>query len=315
MKSDKIKQFLIQNSILLILIFLCVILTIIRPSFMTFDNLINVLRQASVTVILAIGMTLIIITGGIDLAPGSVVAFAGVAACMFAKPGQPLILSIFVGLIVGGMCGLFSGILVAYTKIPPFIATLGVQQAARGAALILSGGTPVTDLSDSFRIIGKESIGIVPIPVCIFVILAIITHTLLGHTKLGKHIYAIGGNEQAATVCGIHIKKVKLIVYAFSGVLAGLASVILSSRVASANPSVGQGYEFDAITAAVIGGASLSGGIGTIGRTIVGALFIGVLNTGLTMMGVSPYYQQIIKGLLIVAAVILDTYKNKLKQT
>ncbi len=308
-----VRTLIFRYAIFIILAVLVIGLTILRPNFFSFSNTINILRQVSVNGILSLGMTLIIITGGIDLSPGSVLALTGVTGAMFAYEGMPIIVAIIVACFVGAAAGFVSGFIISATGIPPFIATLGIQQAARGLALILTNGAPVGDMSESFLYIGKGNLfDTIPISVVVFIALAVFCYLLLNRTKLGKHIYAIGGNEQAAVVCGINTKKVKMIVYSLAGVLVGIAAIIAVSRNNTANPSIGEGFEFDAITATVIGGASLNGGLGSVGGTVVGVLIIGVLNAGLTFLGVSPYWQTLVKGALIVGAVVLDTYKGKL---
>ena len=213
---------------------------------------------------------------------------------------------------VGALVGLVNGSLVAKTRIPPFIATLGTYTAIRGLALLYTGGRPISDLTDAYNFIGQGAVLGVPVPIIILVIMAIITHILYTHTKFGKYIYAIGGNEQAARVSGIDASRFKMLIYVYAGFLAGLAGLVVSSRIGSGQPGLGVGYELDAIAAAVIGGTSLSaGGIGTVAGTIVGALIIGVLNNILDLTNVSAYWQQIIKGCIIVGAVILDQLKQR----
>jgi inositol transport system permease protein len=213
---------------------------------------------------------------------------------------------------VGILAGLINGFFVAKTRIPPFIATLGMFSAARGAAMLFTQGRPLSNLSDDYNFIGQGDIAGLPIPILLLIVMAVITHILYSRTKFGKYIYAIGGNEQAAHVSGINVTKYKMLIYVYAGFLAALGGIVVSSRIGSGQPGLGVGYEFDAITAAVIGGASLSaGGIGTIPGTIVGALIIGVLNNTLDLTNVSAYWQQIIKGMIIVGAVILDQQKNK----
>ena len=275
---------------------------------------------------------MVIITTGIDLSSGSVLALAAVFAASFAKkpgwhdakyPGLafPLFVPIVVALAIGVLCGAINGSLIAGFRIPPFIATLGMMTVARGFALIYSN-RPVSGLTDTYNFIGQGEIFKVipirgqpplglPIPIIILALVAIGAHIMLNHTRFGRHIYAIGGNEQAALISGLNVGRIKIGVYSIAGLLAGLAGLVLSSRIGSGQPGLGVGYELDAIASAVIGGTSLSGGVGTIWGTIIGALIIGVLNNGLDLLNVSAYWQTIIKGSIIVAAVIIDERKNR----
>ena len=300
----------------------------LSDAFLQPRNLLNIVRQISVMGLIAIGVTVVIITTGIDLSSGSVLALSAVAAASLAQrtdwdgakyPGLdlPIIVPIIVALIIGAFCGSINGWLIARFKIPPFIATLGMMTIARGFALIYSD-RPVSGLTDAYNFIGQgELLKIlpipdqpplgIPIPVIILAVVAIGTHIMLNNTRFGRHIYAVGGNEQAARISGLNVGRIKIGVYMFAGLLSGLAGVVLSSRIGSGQPGLGVGYELDAIAAAVIGGTSLSGGIGTIWGTIVGALIIGVLNNGLDLLNVSAYWQTIVKGSIIVVAVIVAT--------
>ena len=304
----------------------------LSDAFLQPRNLLNIVRQISVMGLIAIGVTVVIITTGIDLSSGSVLALSAVAAASLAQrtdwdgakyPGLdlPIIVPIIVALIIGAFCGSINGWLIARFKIPPFIATLGMMTIARGFALIYSD-RPVSGLTDAYNFIGQgELLKIlpipdqpplgIPIPVIILAVVAIGTHIMLNNTRFGRHIYAVGGNEQAARISGLNVGRIKIGVYMCAGLLSGLAGVVLSSRIGSGQPGLGVGYELDAIAAAVIGGTSLSGGIGTIWGTIVGALIIGVLNNGLDLLNVSAYWQTIVKGSIIVVAVIIDERKNR----
>jgi inositol transport system permease protein len=301
-----------------------IIASLLSPAFLTKLNLINVVRQISITGLIALGVTGVIVCAGIDLSSGSVVGLACVVAAAFSQipsdnrviypafAGHSVYVSIIMGCLVGVLAGGINGFLVAKTKIPPFIATLGMFSAARGAAMLFTEGRPVSNLADSYNFIGQGDISGMPIPILILIVMAFITHVLYSRSKFGKYIYAIGGNEHAAHVSGINVSKYKLLIYVYAGFLSALGGIVVSSRIGSGQPGLGVGYEFDAITAAVIGGASLSaGGIGTIPGTIIGALIIGILNNTLDLTNVSAYWQQIIKGAIIVGAVILDQQKNK----
>jgi inositol transport system permease protein len=223
----------------------------------------------------------------------------------------PVIVSVLAGILVGVICGFINGWTIARFKIPPFIATLGMMTVARGFALLYSDGRPVSSLTDSYNFIGQGEVFGIPFPILILITMAVVTHIMLNNTKFGRYIYAIGGNEQAARISGLDVGKLLIMIYTFAGFLSGLAGVVLSSRISSGQPGLGAGYELDAIAAAVIGGTSFSGGIGTVWGTMVGALIIGVLNNGLDLLNVSAYWQQIVKGMIIVAAIILDERKNR----
>jgi ribose/xylose/arabinose/galactoside ABC-type transport system permease subunit len=290
---------------------LVIVMGIISPPFFNPSNIINILRQTSVNGIIAVGMTMVIITGGIDLSVGSLLALSAVIATSFAHPGQwPVVVPVSLGLFVGLAGGTLNGLLIAKKRIAPFIVTLGMMTAARGLALVYTNGRPVINLSDSYNRIGGGYWAGVPVPVWIFIAVLLIGAFVLHYTRFGRYVFAVGGNELAARVSGINTNRIKISVYALTGALAGLAGVVLSSRVMSGSASTGQGYELDAIAAVVIGGTSLSGGVGTIAGTITGALIIGVMNNGLDLMNVSSYWQQIVKGLIIVLAVMLDKKKK-----
>jgi inositol transport system permease protein len=312
-----------KYGIFLIFAVMVVTASVLSPAFLSSTNLINIVRQMSVVGLISLGVTGVIVSAGIDLSSGSVVGLTAVVAASFAQdpeyatpfyPGLhvPLIVAVLAACLVGALVGLINGSLIAKTRIPPFIATLGTFTAIRGLALLYTGGRPISDLKDAYNFIGQGDVFGVPVPIIILVIVAVITHILYTHTKFGKYIYAIGGNEQAARVSGIDAAKYKMLIYVYASLLAGLAGLVVSARIGSGQPGLGVGYELDAIAAAVIGGASLSaGGIGTVAGTIVGALIIGVLNNILDLMNVSAYWQQIIKGCIIVGAVILDQLKQR----
>jgi inositol transport system permease protein len=311
-RKTKIKGILQRHGTALILLAMLIIMTILSESFLTTRNLMNVVRQISVIAIVGMGVTMIIITTGIDLASGSIIALVGVVAASLGHPDQfPIIVPLIVGLAVGAATGLVSGAITAIGKIPAFIATLGMMIAARGFALMYSDGRPITKLSASFEFIGGGYLLGTPFPIYVMLFTAVVSHIILKHTKFGRYVYAIGGNEHAAVVSGINVKKYLIYVYTYAGLLSGLAGIVLASRLSAGQPTAGNGYELDAIASAVIGGTSLSGGIGTIPGTIIGALIIGVLNNGLDLLNVSPYLQQVLKGAIIVGAVLLDKLRNK----
>jgi inositol transport system permease protein len=311
-----------KYAIVFIFLAMVLLLSLLSPAFLKPQNLINVVRQISVIGFLAIGVTVVIISTGIDLSLGSVLGLSAVVAASFAQeegwkealyPGMqfPLVVPILAGLAVGVGCGLLNGFLIATFRIPPFIATLGMMTAARGAAYIYSNGRPVSTLNDPFLFIGQGYLLGIPVPIILFAIVIIGTSLMLNYTRFGRNVYAIGGNELAARVSGINIYRTKVWIYIFSGLMAGLGGIVLTSRVASATPGLGVGFELDAIAAAVIGGTSFTGGIGTVWGTVIGALIIGTMNNGLDLLNVSPFYQQVVKGVIIVVAIIIDERKNR----
>ncbi|MBV9998146.1 MAG: ABC transporter permease [Verrucomicrobia bacterium] len=312
-----------KYGIFIIFALMVVVASLLSPAFLSTINLINIVRQMSVVGLIALGVTGVIVSGGIDLSSGSVVGLSAVVASSLAQssdssapfyPGVqlPFVVPLLAACIVGALVGLINGGLVAKTHIPPFIATLGTYTAVRGAAMLYTNGRPISDLTDQYDFVGQGALGSVPVPILLLVVMAIVTHILYARTKFGKYVYAIGGNEQAARVSGINTGRFKMLIYIYAGFLAGLAGLVVSARIGSGQPGLGVGYELDAIAAAVIGGTSLSaGGIGTVAGTIIGALIIGVLNNILDLMNVSAYWQQIIKGGIIVGAVILDQLKQR----
>ena len=306
-KNEHRYKFISRYGTFLAFVFLIITITLLSPQFLRLPNIINILRQTSVNGIISVGMTFVIITGGIDLSVGSLLALTSVVACSFAHPGQfPLLLPLAIGLVVGLAGGLLNGFIITRKHIAPFIVTLGMMTIARGLALVYTNGRPVINLSDNFDNIGGGYLIGIPIPIIIFGLVAFFGGFILKYTRLGRYTYAIGGNEESARISGINTKKIIMIVYAITGLLSGLAGIVLSSRVMSGSPAIGEGYELDAIAAVVIGGTSLSGGIGSISGTVIGALIIGVMNNGLDLLNVSSYWQQIAKGIIIIIAVLLD---------
>lgn len=300
--------------IFFVLLGIIIMMSILSENFLTYLNIINVVRQISFIALIALGVTAIIITTGIDLSSGSIVGITSVVVASFAHPGEyPLILTLLIGLLVGSSAGLINGSIIAKTGMPPFIVTLGMFTTARGLALLYSDGRPVNNLSKEFIFLGAGKVWGIPVPIIILVIVAVLTHILLTNTRLGRHIFAIGGNEQAAIISGINVNRVKIFVYAYAGFLASLAGIILTARIYSGQPGLGTGFELDAIAAAVIGGTSLSGGLGSVFGTICGALVVGVINNGMDLLGVNMYWQQITKGGIIVLAVLLDMQKNRVR--
>jgi ribose/xylose/arabinose/galactoside ABC-type transport system permease subunit len=289
-------------------------LSIASPVFLTLQNIVNILRNVSVIGIMAVGMTYVIITGGIDLSVGAVVAFSGVIVASLVKvdSSHSMALVLLTGALVGLGCGAFSGFFVAKLDVPPFVVTLATMTIARGITYVYSNGRPVTGLMPDFIKIGGGSIGFLPIPVVIYIIVVICGVFFLNYTKFGRYVFAVGGNEKAAIVSGIRTGRVKLGVYLISGFCSSLAGMVLAARIQTGQPASGTGYELDAITAVVIGGASLSGGVGSVVGSVVGMLIIGIMTNGLDLLNVSSYYQQVIKGAIILIAVLSDRKKRAL---
>ncbi|WP_378956114.1 ABC transporter permease [Pelosinus sp. sgz500959] len=305
-KNNKKNTIIRKMGPLLGLLLLGIALTILSDRFFTVDNLLNVARQISINAIISVGMTLVILTGGIDLSVGSIVALTGSITAGLLVGGQAIFPAIFMGMLVGALLGLFNGLLITRAEIPPFIATLGTMTVARGLTLVYTEGRPITGMEEVFRFLGGGYLAGIPVPVIVMVLIFALTYIMLKKTRLGRYIYAIGGNEEAARLSGINTKKILLCVYVLGGLLAGVSGIIMASRLNSAQPTAGISFELDAIAAVVLGGTSLSGGVGTIGGTLIGAFIIGVLDNGLNLLNVSSFYQQIAKGLVILLAVFLD---------
>ena len=314
MKEKKITAATINKyAMLIVLIAVVVILSIAQPVFLTKDNILNVLRQVSITGYIAIGMLMVIITSGIDLSAGVMVGLTAAIGADFAHPGQPWFMGVIVALAMGALFGLIAGLLIAFLNLPPFIATLGTKLIINGVALIYTDGHPTTDLAEGFLKIGGGSFIGVPIPVWILIVCLIIGYFLLNHTCYGRYLYAIGGNENSAKLAGVPVRLTKVVVYVLSGVFAGLSGIVLASRVAAGSPVAGLNYEMDAITIVVIGGCSLAGGSGTIPGAILGMLLIGVVTNGMNLLNISSYWQLLVKGVIILIAVIMDTMSKKSK--
>jgi ribose/xylose/arabinose/galactoside ABC-type transport system permease subunit len=312
MRSTALKSRHGQLGLIVALLVMCAALYFATPMFLTVPNLVNLVRQISINGILAVGVTFVLLTGGVDLSLGSLVALTGVVAACFAHPQQyPLAVPVLLGVLAGACCGAINGWVITSGRVAPFVVTLGMMTAARGLALVISGGRPVSDLSKEFTLLGSSDVAGVPVPILIFAFVALAAYVFLNNFKLGRYIYAVGGNENAARASGVNVKAVKLFAYTVCASLAGLAGVVLASRITTGQPNAGVGYELDAIAAVVIGGTSLSGGVGGVGGTILGALLMGVINNGLDLLNVSSYYQQIVKGLIIVAAVWMDRSREK----
>ncbi|TDE12870.1 ABC transporter permease [Dyadobacter psychrotolerans] len=297
-----------QYGIFLAFVIICLVLALSTPRFFTIPNLLNIGTQVSINALLAFGVTFVIITGGIDLSLGSMVAVTGVIAATFAHPDTyPVIVPVFVALIAGLAFGAFNGLVITKSKVPPFIVTLGTMTIGRGLALILSKGRPVSNLSDSFNFIGGGNLFGIPFPIIILILAFIICSVILNKTILGRYMYAVGGNEPAARASGIRVNNVKMWVYTICGLLSAIGGILLTSRITTGQPNAGAGFELDAIAAAIIGGTSTSGGTGTMTGTLVGALLIGVISNSLDLLNVTSYYQQVVMGAIIIGAVVLDS--------
>ncbi len=289
------------------LVVLCTVLWALTPHFLTISNLLNVAQQSSINAIVAAGMTFVIISGGIDLSVGSIVALSGVALGALLQAGQPIPIAIAGSVAVGVVCGLVNGLLISIGRLPPFIATLGMMSVARGAALLFTEGRPVSGFDEGFRWIATGSVLFIPAPVIVMMAAYAIAHVVLTRTTFGRYVYAIGGNEEATRLSGVAISFHKTAIYCVSGLMSAAAAIVLTARLNSAQPIAGMMYELDAIAATVIGGTSLLGGEGSLGGTLVGALIMGVLRNGLNLLGVSSFLQQIVIGGVIVGAVLVDT--------
>lgn len=305
------KKWIQTYMLIFIVIGLGVILSFISSNFLTVTNLLNVVRQIAVNGILAIGMTIVCLTGGIDLSVGSIVAFSGIiAAGLLRDTSYPIIVIVLAAIVVGAVCGLYNGYFVAYWNAAPFVVTLSMMTIARGLTYVYSDGRPISNLRTEFLTIGKGSIAGIPIPTLILAIVFILGSIMLSKLKFGRYVYAVGGNENAAMVSGINVKRIKMMVYVLSGIACGIAAIILTARVSAGLPQAGESYELDAIAATVIGGTSLSGGRGRLWGTIVGAVLLGIVNNGLDLLNVSSFYQQIVKGLIILGAILIDSKRN-----
>ena len=311
--SAKIRHVIAEYGIAIAFILLCAVLGIADENFLTWDNWVNVLRQTSINGILAIGMTFVILTRGIDLSVGSLLAVSGIVDGSFATGAEasPAIVAIAAGVATGSALGAVNGLISARLSVAPFVVTLGMLSVARGLTFIYNDGMPIANLSPGFRYIGQGMAGGIPVPVIMATATFLLGWFVLCFTTFGRYVYAVGGNEKSAKTSGIRTRLVVFGVYLISGALSALAGLILAAHTTSALPQAGVAYELDAIAAVVIGGTSLSGGVGTLTGTLFGALIIGVINNGLGLLGVSSYYQQVTKGAIIVAAVLLDATRKK----
>ena len=304
---ELLKRFLPYAS----LIALFLLLSILSPYFLTTGNLSSVVRQTTVITIIAIGMTVVMAAGGIDLSVGSMVGLTGVAGTMLMADHLPTALAVAGAIATGMACGLLNGTAITALRIPPFIATLGALGVYRGLALILTNGVPVVDLAGDFGALATGNILVIPVPLAILVMVAALVHFLLEYTRFGRYAYAIGSNPEAARCCGVRIGRHTIAVYGLCGALAGLAGMVEAARLVTGQPTAGEGYELRVIAAVVIGGGSLNGGQGTVIGTIVGSFIMGLLSNGCNLLGISPFVQQVIIGSVIVLAVTFDEYQRR----
>jgi ribose transport system permease protein len=303
-------KYILDQRTFLVLIGLSTVVAFLIPSFLTVNNLLNVLRQVSITGIVAVGMTFVIVTGGIDISVGSTVALAGVVAGLCLKAGFGIFFSILLALLIGAVAGLFNGVIISYGKVLPFVTTLGTMYLFRGVTLIIARGQAIWGLPTSFVSIGTGYVIGIPNPVIITLFIYIIGNILLKHFAFGHYTLAIGGDEEAARLCGVSVRRVKMLTYGLCGLLSGGAGVILAGRLGSSQPSVGTGYELIAIAASVIGGNSLTGGTGNIVGTLLGAIILGVVSNALNLWGVASFFQIVITGGIVLVAVLTDKVKK-----
>lgn len=308
-----VREYFKQNwGILLALLVMCTFFIIFGNNFLTQTNIVNLLRTCATNCYLAIGVQLAIILAGIDLTGGALAALSGVICVMtFEKAGLPIGMGIVAGILFGIVVGMINGAVVTYTGIHPFVVTLAMQSICRGAAYLLANGSPVTTTNRSFGSFGTGSLGPIPYPVIYMAIFLVLDYFLLNKTRTGRHIYAVGGNETSARFSGININKIKILVWTISGAMAGFCGVVLAARMSSGQPATGEGYETDAIAAAVLGGTSFFGGTGTVGGLVIGVLIIGIISNGLNLMHVNSYWQYVLKGVIIIVAVYMDMMKQK----
>ena len=299
-----------QYGIFVGFLIIIVVLAVLSDAFLTTRNLLNIIRQTSIHGIMAVGMTFVILTSGIDLSVGSVLALAGVLCADFEHRGVPVLAIVVVTLVIGAFLGLLNGIVITKGRVTPFVVTLGMMSIARGLALIYAGGYPISGFGKPFRYIGSGYLLKIPVPILIFVLTMIIAAIVLRHTRLGRYTYAIGGNEETVKLSGINADAYKTVAYVISGAASALGAIVLTARLNAGEPIAGTGYELDVIASVVIGGTSLMGGRGGVWGTLIGALLIGTINNGMNLLGVSSYWQAVVKGLIIVGAVLLDRLRE-----
>ncbi|MDO4275178.1 MAG: ABC transporter permease [Eubacteriales bacterium] len=310
-KSFDLKNFLMKYIMYLFLVLMCIVLAIASDKFLTPTNLITIIKQISIQSVVAIGMTMIIISGNIDLSVGSIVAFCSVTCAMIMNKGLPVIVAIIVAIAAGAFFGLITGGVTAKLKLHSFLVTLALMTAIRGMAQTMTNGRPVAGLPDGFGVIASGSIGPIPYLVIYMIVLYAVFMYIMKYTAFGRSIYAVGSNQESARLSGINIEKVKTLVFVLSGGLCGIAGVLLTAKVRSGDPTCANAWEMDTIAGAIIGGTSMMGGEGKLGGTIIGLLFVGILANGMVLLGVSAYMQSVIKGLVIFLAVIINSIQKR----
>lgn len=318
--NEKLAEQIRKYALVFIMILMCIVFACASPTFRKLGNVINIFRQSSINGILAVGMTLVIIIAGIDLSIGPLCAISGVIAALYLEVHPDgVAMAILLGILSAGLMSVWTALLVANLEVAPFIATLSTMSAAKGIVLVIADGVPHTIKNKVFTAIGngylwdytKTNRISIPIPVVVLVAVILLASFILYKTRFGRYIYAVGGNEHAAVAAGINVKRVKFCTYVLNGLLCGVAGIVLASRITSGQPTAADGYEMDAITAVIVGGTSMTGGVGKIGMTIIGVLILAIMDNGLTILGVSSYYQKIIKGVIIAAAVLIDSKTKK----
>lgn len=312
-KNQKKINYLLDYGIVLVLIALFILFSVLSDRFMSFSTVFTILKQVSITGIISVGMTFIMLTGGIDLSVGAVAGITGVLASTFMVNGMPTVAACILCLLIAALCGLINGVCVTMLHIPPLIATLGSMTSLRGAAYLISGGSPVYGFDPAVKNFAQGSLFGIPLQVILMVITFCGGAFILFSTRSGRYIYGVGGNEEASRLSGVPVARIKMTVYIISGFLAGIAGMVLLSRTNSGQPNAGNGYEMDAITAVVLGGVSMNGGKGNIWLVIVGVVIMGTLSTGMVMNNINDYAQQVIKGLVLIAAVAFDSFSQRVK--
>lgn len=309
--KEQVASILKTYGMIIAFVFVCAAIAMLSPVFLTVNNLLNVIRQSSIIGVMAVGVTFVILSGGIDLSVGSVMAVSGMIAAGSLQNGAGVGVAILIALAVGIACGLANGLMVTLAGITPFVVTLGMMSIARGLTLLYSQGYPISGFSDTFRFVGGGYILGIPFPVIIFLVTVVVAWGVLTQTRLGRYTYAIGGNEETVKLSGINSNFYKTMVYVISGATAGIAALILTSRLNSAGPTAGLTYELTVIASVVIGGTSLSGGRGTVWGSLIGALLIAVINNGMNLLGISPYFQELARGVIIILAVYIDRLREQ----
>jgi ribose/xylose/arabinose/galactoside ABC-type transport system permease subunit len=305
MSTQKLRELLQRFGLIISFLLLCVVLALLSDRFLTVSNAVNLLRQSTINGIIAVGMTFVILTAGIDLSVGATLALSTVVTANLLQQGIPVLLAVAIGLALGAALGFLNGLIITKARVPPFVATLGMMTVARGLALTYTQGRPITGLPDAFRFIGTGSLGPIPMPIVIAGLTFLVGWVVLNRTRMGEYIYAIGNNPVAARYAGIATDSYITFVYVLAGFLSALAGMILVARLNSAQPTAGIGYEFDAIAAVVVGGTSFAGGQGGLGGTLLGVLVIAVINNGLNLLNVSSFFQPVVTGIVIALALLI----------